>query len=237
MASRGKDDRAKKIRTIIDGLDAGVPRLTLVLPPDASMAGVVIQLDGVELAASAIGSAQRVDPGPHQVDVIVAGVKQTRAVRVERGERPEITLEVPRKTRPGPKLEPRKPVAEAAEEAAPDPVRKRRLLGMGIAGGGGFLVIVATVVTLRARSDYNYSLSTHCFGQTNMCDDRGLEVTHGARRRANISTALTLVGLGAVGTGLYFYLTAPRALGGEHALYVAPQADGTATGIVLGGSF
>jgi hypothetical protein len=237
MASRAKDDRAKKIHALVESIDASVPRLTVKLPPDASIPtsgdDVVIKLDGVELAATAFGSPQRVDPGPHQIDTIVAGVKQTRTVAVQRGDRPEITLDVPRKTAPRPQSEPRPPVTAAAP---PDPVRTRRLLGMGIAGGGGLLVVVAGVVTLRARSDYNYALRTHCLGEINMCDDRGLEVTHGARNRANISTVVTLVGLGAVGAGLYFYFTAPRAApGGEHALYIAPQTDGT--GIVLGGTF
>ena len=236
MAKASKDDRARKIHAILVELDASVPRLTVKLPPDASADGVVIKLDGIELAASALGTEQRVDPGPHQIDTIVDGAKQTKVIPVERGSSSEVTLDVAASAKPGKPGKPR--VGPGQPPAADDTLRNRRLLAYGSAGGGALLLGIAGIVTLRAHGDYDYALQNHCDGATDMCDDAGLAATHSARNRANIATGLTLLGLAAVGGGLYLYFTMPKApQTGEHALYLVPQVGSDGGGVVFGGAF
>jgi hypothetical protein len=234
MAKNANDERAAKIHRLIEELDPTVPRLTVRLPKGANIGDFSIKLDGVDLDKAAIGTERRVDPGPHQIDYIVNGTKQTKTVPVERGGSSEVTLDLPQTSQTSsPKTGP--PAAAAGAE--PDPTR--RLLGLGVSSAGGLTVVIAGIVTLRARSDYKYALSTHCRGDTNMCDAAGLAVTHGARHRANIATIATIGGLAAVGGGLYLYFTAPKAASSrtEHALYVAPSIDADASGVVFGGAF
>lgn len=229
MATSTRDERARKIHALIEELDASVPRLTLKLPPDANIDGVVIKLDGLILERSDLGVERRVDPGPHQIETIINGAGQTKLIPLERGSSSEITLDVPTRT---------KPAAGGDLVATADPGRARRLTGMVTGGGGGLALIIAGIVTLRARDNYKYSLATHCQGATDMCDAIGLDTTQRARRRANIATVITVGGLAAVAGGLYLYVTAPRLpLGREHALYLTPQVGGDATGLVLGGAF
>ncbi|HEY0477905.1 MAG TPA: hypothetical protein VGD37_10295 [Kofleriaceae bacterium] len=231
MAVTTKDDRVEKIRALIAELDPTVPRLTVSLPPDAVSDGLVVKLDGVELALTALGSEQRVDPGPHRIEAIVNGATQVKAVALERRGSAEITLDVPVKTRP--RVRPAAP--GVAEE---DPGRQRRLIGLGTAGGGVALLGIAGIVTLRARGDYHHALDAHCSGAKDMCDEIGQAATRSARRRANISTGLMVGGLAAVAGGLYLYFTArgePAEPTG-HALYVAPVI-GEGTGVALGGAF
>lgn len=235
MATKTRDDRAKKIRELQAELDPSVPRLTVRLPPEANTTGVVIKLDGVELDAAAFGVERRVDPGPHQIDTIIDGARKTKVVPVERGGSSEVTLDVPTRARPAAAAVARVPGATPAPIS--DPGASRRVAGIAVAAGGGVALVIAGVTTLRARDDYDYALTNHCGGTTRTCDQAGLDTTHRARRRANIATGITLVGLGAVVAGAYLYFKAPRAPSGEHALYLVPQVGGDGTGVVLGGAF
>jgi hypothetical protein len=225
MASTARDERAKRIHAIIVELDATVPRLTIKLPPGAATDDLVIKLDGVDLALDAIGTERRVDPGTHQLDTVVAGVRTSKVVRVERGGASEITVELPRKAR------------TAGPAIVADPGHTRRMVGLGTAGAGGAAIVISGIVTLRARDDYKHALDGHCAGASNMCDDIGLSVTHGARGRANIATVFTLLGVGAIAGGVYLYVTAPKPMTREHALYLAPQLGPDGTGLVVGGAF
>jgi hypothetical protein len=234
MAKDTKDDRASKIHAIAVELDASVPRLTVKAPRGASTSGVVIKLDGVALDPSALGAERRVDPGPHQIDYLVDGTKQTKVIPVERGGSSEVTLDLPRKSRT-----PRPPTEPADEAAGGDAVRTRRLIGIGAAGAGVAAMGIAGIVTYRAHTDYKHALDGHCRGDTSMCDAVGVTATHSARHRANIATIVTIGGLAAIAGGVVVYLTAPGAAshGEEHALYLAPSIGGDGGGVVFGGAF
>ncbi len=240
MAIASKDDRAKKIRALIDELDPGVPRLNVIVPPGVAAARVVVTLDNVELAASELGAPRRVDPGPHQVDAVIDGAKQTRVVPLERGGSAEVVLDSPAGVAP---------VQVPGVLAPVDPGRMRRWIGLGTAGTGGLAVVISGIVALRERSDYRHAITEHCLGRTDMCDTIGLDRTHTARHRANIATVVSLAGLAAVAGGLYLYFTTPPS---EHAdaaaapspsaparraLFVAPALGGDGAGLVLGGAF
>ena len=227
LATRSGDERAAKIRELIEELDRSVPRLTLTLPADAVTDRVVISVDGVELALTAIGDARRVDPGPHQVDTIVAGEKHSKMVALERGDKVEFALPVP--VRPRSRRPPDREVVDS------DPGRTRRLLGLGVSSAGLLAAGIAGIVTLNARSDYQHALHGYCADATDMCDATGLARTHNAKHRANIATAVTIGGFAAVAGGLILYFTAPHARA-EHLVYFGP-ALGDGPGVVLGGAF
>jgi hypothetical protein len=120
-----------------------------------------------------------------------------------------------------------------------DPGRTRRLVGLGVGGGGVLALGIAGVVTLRARSDYHHALSAHCRGSTQMCDAVGQAAAESAHHRANVATVVTIGGLVAATGGIVLYLLTPRAgsRDGEHALYLVPSVGGDANGVVFGGAF
>jgi tetratricopeptide (TPR) repeat protein len=231
MASKVGDKRTPKIHAVIEDLDRDVPRLTLVLPPDAITDHLVIQLDGVSLALASVGDELRVDPGPHEVTVIVEGRQRPRPVSVQRRDRTRVTLDVP------PRQQTRR--TAAASEPVADPGHTRRLIGLGAAGTGGLAVVIAGIATLRARSDYQHALHGHCNDAPDMCDATGLSGSHSARHRANIATVVTLLGTAAVAGGLYLYVTTPATSERpeRRALYLVPAIGGDGAGVVLGGAF
>jgi hypothetical protein len=247
MATSARDPRAKKIHELVEAIEPSVPRLTVKAPPGADLAGVLIKLDGVALEPSGLGVEQRVDPGPHEVETTIAGVRQVKVVAVERGGVTEALLDIPAasRTRDSPARTSRTraptgppPDSVPTGEPARDPARTRRLVGLGVAGAGVVAMGIAGLVTLGARGDYRDALAAHCQGATDMCDEQGLEITHSAAHRANIATVVTLGGLAAVAGGLIAYFTAPRApRAGEHALYLAPSVGAGGGAFVLGGAF
>lgn len=243
MAVKANDNRASQIRVLVDELDQSVPRLTVSAPKNMNLDRVVVKLDGSELAHAKLGVELRVDPGPHQIDTIVDGVKRSKTIPVERGGSAEVTLELPSAAvadTDQPAREPREPRDEYDPEQRQR--RFRTIAGLSIAGGGLALAGFAGLMTLRARSNYDYAIDTHCMGATNMCDDIGLDSTRGARRRANISTVLTIGGVAAIAGGITLVILArksstesPRP--GADALYLAPELTGDGGTLVLGGAF
>jgi tetratricopeptide (TPR) repeat protein len=232
MASKAGDKRTSKIHALIEDLERDVPHLTLVLPPDAVTDHLAIQLDGAALALATVGDDRRVDPGPHEITIVVEGKPRPRTVPIQRGDRTRIALDVPTRTRAR---------RTATPEPAADPGRNRRLIGLGASGAGVVAVGIAGIATLRARSDYQHALHGYCNDAPDMCDATGLSRTHSARHHANIATAVTLLGTAAVAGGLYLYFTNPqpaeRPDRAGHALYLAPAIGGDGAGVMLGGAF
>ncbi len=232
MASKAGDKRTSKIHALIEELDRDVPRLTLVLPPDAATDHLAIQLDGGAVALATVGDERRMDPGPHEITILVDGKSRTQTIPVQRGDRAKVKLDIPARPRTRRASKP---------EAVADPGSTRRLIGLGVSGAGVVAVGIAGIATLRARSDYQHALHGYCNDAPDMCDATGLSRTHSARHRANIATAVTLLGTAAVGGGLYLYFTTPQAAERPdrpgHALYLAPAIGGDGAGVVLGGAF
>lgn len=235
MASKAGDKRTPQIHALIEGLERDVPHLTLVLPPDAATDHLAIRLDGVPLALATVGDDRRVDPGLHEITILVDGQPRVRMIQVLRGDRSRIPLDVPTPGRA------RAQAQRTSSESAADARRTRRLIGLGTAGAGVIAVGIAGITTLRAHSDYEHALHGYCNDAPDMCDPTGLSRTHSARHRANIATVVTLLGTAAVAGGLYLYYTTPQTA--EHpdrssrALYLAPAIGGDGAGVVLGGAF
>jgi len=119
-----------------------------------------------------VGDERRVDPGPHDITILVDGKPRTRTIPVQRGDRTRVELDLPARAH-----------ARRAADREPvvDPDRNRRLIGLGAAGAGAVAVGIAGIATLRARSDYQHALHGHCNDATDMCDATGVADTHSAR--------------------------------------------------------
>lgn len=241
MATAANDERAPKIKELIEELDVNVPRMTLKIPEDADPDVIdTITLDGKPLPGGWLNTQQRIDPGPHVIEFVVNGQKKKKMAPVERGGESEISLDIPKgtgKPRPKPDDKVKPPIVEPA-----DPGKTRRYLGIGVGGAGVVAVGVAMVVTLSARSDYKAALTEHCMGSTSGCNETGFQITRDARSTANVATVITVIGLAAIGGGAALYFTAPKAPAGtekppEKQVYVSPTFDATGGGFVVGGTF
>ncbi len=243
MATDAKDERAPKIKEVIEELDVNVPRMTIKIPDGADPDIVdTLTLDGQPIPESWHNTLQRIDPGPHVIEFVVDGQKKKKMAPVERGGESELSLDIPK----GVGKKPRPPKKKNGEVTPPvvvtqDPGKTRRYLGIGVGSAGVVAVGVASVITLSARSKYKDALADHCMGSTSGCNATGIKLTHDARSKANVATVVTLVGVAAIAGGVILYLTAPDAAAANPekpvALYVSPTIDTTGGGFVVGGSF
>lgn len=233
-AEDAKDPRAPKIKDLVAKLEPQVPRLVIHIPDGADTAGLQVAIDGVPV--DDITAPQLLDPGPKQVEYALgSGTRKKKLVPLERNGTSEITLELPKgkgETKHEPVVTTRAPPPPIEE--APNVGHGQRVAGVAIAGVGVVAVGISTYLALSARSKYNDALHSHCMDMTNACDMQGLTDTHDARSSANTATIIGGVGLAAVAAGIVIYVIAPKAAAAnEHALYVAP----TANGLAFGGQF
>lgn len=247
MAKEGRDDRAVKIRELIDKIDSDVPRLTIRVSDGADAGAAEIMLDGEKLAAESIGTDLRVDPGPHEIAYVENGEKKTKTVALERGGAREVTLALPKsgvakggkKPEPGPGLGP-EPVEPGGKVTSPG--RGRRIAGLSLMAVGAVSLGVSGYLTFDARDTYRGALDTHCMGQKDACSDEGLQITQDARSRANLATVFAVAGAVVAAGGLVLYLTSPRSSEPENLsrnaqLYLAPSIGAGAGLVVLGGRY
>ncbi len=243
MATEAKDDRAAKIRGLIEELDMNVPRMTIKIPDGADPDVVdTLTLDGQPVPEEWHNTQQRIDPGPHVIEFVVDGEKKKKLAPVERGGESELSLDIPKGVGKKPRKKKGDLDAAVAAESS-DPGKTRRYLAYGLGGVGLAAIGVASYMTLSARGDYNDALAEHCMGSTSGCNATGYAITRDARRTANISTVITLAGVAAIAGGAVLYFTAPKAPRATEkappvqAVYVTPMIDATGGGFVVGGAF
>lgn len=247
QAATAKDKRAARIHEIIAALEPQVPTLAIHVAPGADLAALQITLDGDPVAD--ISSPILVDPGPRVVTWKNRDVEQSKEIMVAKGASAEIAIDVsapvdidtgkpaapPPVTPPPVVVSPAPaPAAPSAPSVPPTVGGGQRIAGIAVGAAGLAGVGVAAYLALSARSNYNDALASDCMHQKNACDPAGLTATRDARTRANIATAVGGVGVAAIAGGVVLYLLAPRAVAGDHALYVAPTSNGV-SGIALGG--
>jgi hypothetical protein len=204
------DERVPFAKEHADALEPRVPRLTLVLPPDAPP-GATVVLDGEEVAPADLGVDDAVDPGAHEVALRAPGQEDLRfALKLAEGERRSLVL------RP-------RPAPPSASASAPAPL-PLRTIGF-VAGGVGVASLAASAVTGALVLDKKATVDASCHG-ADVCETQeGVDAASAGSTLATISTITFLAGAVLAGAGVTLVL-----IGGD-----APQATALAPAILPGG--
>lgn len=224
-------------------LEKRLPRLELDAPKTMPE-GVTITRDGTSIDPGVLGTSLYVDPGLHEIVVAAPGYEiATLAVTSSEGKLdklplPELTkAKVAEPPPPPPHDEPR-PVAAVLPPPPPPAESHRKVIGLGVAGGGLAVAAVGLVFGYESRSSWNKAKDI-C-GTDLVCDGDeqytpGHKAAQDASSQATVSTVLVTVGAAAVATGVVLWLTAPS----DHRdrVSVAPSIDAHGGGLVVGGSF
>ena len=215
------DARATGAHKKVDELASHVPRLRLELPANIDPS-VVILFDGKELSLDKLADELLVDPGPHRIEARMPGrPPKAKDFDLKDGEHTTTTIDIP----------------EAAITAPPSPPRRKGRLygGITLISGGVVAIGVASVVALKARSDYNAQIGM-C--PQFVCTSRtAYDATRNARTRANYMTVVGAGGIVLIGAGLYLALTS-HGVPAEHpkAAQLVPILGGDQIGVAYGGS-
>ncbi len=190
------DDRLPVAQRRLAALELRVPRLTMVLAPNAPRSTRVKEGD-TEYAEGSFGVALPLDPGMHHLTVSAAGRYQRHLdVALEAGETAEVIIT------PGSAL----PIIEKrAPEAVPH-AEDHRTLGYVLAGVGatGLVVgVVSGVLVLHQKSVYD----DNCEVRQKVCNQAGKDAGAAGRALSVVSVAGFAAGIAASAAGAYFILT------------------------------
>ncbi len=221
----------------LDIIDKRVPRLTVVLAPDASPATQVFR-DTTLLRDVSLGVALPVDPGPHVVQATAAGIGNRR-FEVTLKESESQTLTVSAVVGGAPAAAPASaPHGDAGSSVSHLPA----IVAFGVGGVGA---IVGTIFAVRAYSRWSDAKS-ECFSATT-CGSGTLAAssTSNARTSATVSDVGFIAGGVGVAAGVVLLLLESRsstsaastsATGGR-SLWFDPQVGTTGGSLSVGGRF
>ena len=246
--AQNQQDRARTAQFRAQKLEPELSYLTVNVPAEARVEGLVIRRGTVNVLPDLYGVAAPVDPGTIELEAGAAGYRRfTTQVKVGPREREVVTL---------PKLE-ADPTAEAPSvapvaagavampqetEPAPNPPpdappesKKNHTLAFIVGGVGIVGIGVGSYFGLRAMAK-NEDSEAFC-NEDNVCDDpQAVELTEEAKDAALISTIGFAAGGAALAAGIVLFVTAPG--GNEsNALRISPRIARNSGGLTVGGSF
>lgn len=220
-------------------LEPTLSRLTIVVPPEADVPGLVVERDGHAVDRAEWGVSIPVDSGVHPIEA-TAPKKQKWSTTVSVGPNgAQASVTVP--ALGVEQSDGATPAASGAVATTPPPAdagehtgSTQRLLG-GVAAGVGVVGIgVGSIFGLMAKSTHDDALK-HCTADRR-CDREGIDLGDKASSQATVSTVMFVAGGVLLAGGAALYFTAPRAHAAPAtALWIAPSIGGAAAG--LGGAF
>jgi hypothetical protein len=238
--ARGAGDSARE-RYALEQATALQPRLPrlLIAGPTNPPTGLTVQRDGQPFDLATLGTPLYVDPGLHEVTASAPGFEPFKAtITVDEGKIESVVI--------------RKLTPDKAQAAAPPPQRAdskppasrpasgrtRKLIALGLAGGGVLLAGTGLVFGIRARS--TYADARALCGASLMCEtdesfETGKDLIEQARTQAATSSALVLVGVAVAAAGTVVWVTARKPAPTETA--VVPLVSGRELGAVIMGKF
>lgn len=227
LAAAAGDSRAEVAKARADALEPTLPKLNVTV--DGTTPGLVVKLDGLEVAQASWGVALPADPGPHEIVGEAPGyISWKKTIEVPK-EAVRVEVSVP-------PLLPDPDVNKPKE--APPPIAPREEPGKGLLVGGlvvGGLGVASLAVTgvLVGMASSKYSDSDASCEGTLCSDQAGVDLANDARALGDIGTITFVAGLALVGVGTTMILLQPSAPDEPSAsvgLVVAPGQLGASFG-------
>jgi hypothetical protein len=248
--AEGQPDRAKTGNARAERLEAQLSKLTIHVPNDSAMPGLMVLRNGQPLPSGAWGVALPMDPGEQRIEARAPGrVSWVTVVNLppngatlsvdvpELAGAPASSPPLPAASAPLQQEAPAQPAIElpapsAATAAAPAPAPTRstwqKPLGIVLGGAGVVALGLGTYFGLHAMLK-NSDLERECPGTCT--STHGRDLNDQAHTAAAWSNVFVVSGLALAAAGVVLYVTAPD----EHALHVALRSGVGVAQIELGG--
>lgn len=227
LAAAAGDSRAEVAKARADALEPTLPKLNVTV--DGTTPGLVVKLDGLEVAQASWGVALPADPGPHEIVGEAPGyIGWKKSIEVPK-EAVRVEVSVPPLL---PDPEANKPKEAPAPIAPREEPGKGLLIGGFVVGGLGVASLAVTGVLVGMASGKYSDSDTSCDGT--LCRDQaGVDLANDARALGDIGTITFVAGLALVGVGTTMILlqpTAPDEPSASVGLVVAPGQLGASFG-------
>lgn len=243
-AHNGELAREKVARDRAKALEPKLSHLTVVLPPENDLHGLVVKENGNVLERATLGHDQPKDPGIYALEVVAPDHK-LYTTHIVLGEGQSARFQVPplEATRIAEAPPPSLPTPAAPPTSSPPwsgPTESsqhawQRPAGFTTVGVGAVAIVVGAALGLSAKSKYNNAFNGgDCSHDTNLCNADGQSAVTSARHTATASTIFVAAGGVLAATGLVLVLTAPSAQ--STGMQVVPNAYAGGGGLTLAGS-
>ncbi len=249
----GQTERADAGRRRAEKLEKTLSRLTIEVPSTQRVPGLVVKDNGSVLQPVVFGTALPVDPGVHRVEASAPGyLPWSKEVKVD-DHAASLQLEVPALAKdpnaavaaaPSPSetasAAASPPAQSAASSGPPAEERMSTLRIVGIALGSAGIVGMGVGAVLgglaMSKGDDVEKQQKEADTSDDKCPDRACaEKLDDARKQANASTALWIVGGALLAGGIITFVLAPKYQDSKPT--VAMYADPRGAGLSLRGAF
>jgi len=242
-------DRARTAGTRAQKLEPELAYLTVNVPPEARVEGLVVKRGGALVLQDLYGVAAPVDPGVIEIEASAPGHRRhTSQLKVAaRGK--EVATVPKLEAEPGAEGPPVAPVVagagtQPANESTPPPAQPTKdepaksgpdhTLAFVVGGVGLVGIGVGSYFGLRAFSK-NSEADDFC-NEDNVCQKQGMDLSQEAENAALVSNIGFIFGGAALATGLVLFFTASD--GDEKQTFrVAPTVAKGGGGVSVGGTF
>jgi hypothetical protein len=198
------DDRRPIAQQRVKALEPRLPYLTLTrtaqTPP-----GARLRVDGVELGEGSFGIALPMDPGAHDLSLLLVegGQAQNSTVFLLEGEHKVLPVDATAAA-----LLPAPDESQVAPATAPgETKRKWAYVAGGVGAFGVAFGAVTGVVTLSKKGTAN----ANCDDSQHLCNQVGRDATSSGETYGTLSVVGFSVGIVGLATGAYLWFTAPKA--------------------------
>ena len=196
----GQVERQTMAHSRAAALQPKLSHLTINVPPESRVSGLVVERDGVVVGAAQWGLSIPVDPGSHTVRAHALAKKDWQSTLTVAADASAQTLSVP--------VLDNAPVARQA--AAPEPqnraLRTGAFVSFGVSGVGAVLGTVFGLSAISKNKDSN--ASDKCQGDNCLSD--GVSLRNQARSAGNISTVAFAVSGAALATGVVLFFASSK---------------------------
>ncbi len=196
-SDRRRDFAAEKVQE----LEPRVPKLTITIASSAPE-GTQVRRDDIDLTGS-VGVALPLDPGTYEITASAEGYNDhTFDVELGLGETLELEVHPGEELPPEPDVSPR-PAAQVRTDPM-SPLNRRTLAY--VAGGVGAAGIIGALTAGAFAYGEKQTMDDECDADRN-CSQKGLDARDRGATYALVSNISGAVGVVALGTGVYLFLT------------------------------
>ncbi len=229
----GQTDREQLARGKAAELEGKLARLTIDVPEEARVPGLVIRRDGEELPSAIWGTPLPVDAGTREIEASAEGyIAFSTEVSVTDGAAQNVAI--PRlEVDPNYEKEPGPTPAPTPADQGKNPGQTQRIVGYVVGGLGIVGIGLGTYFGIDAINQYNDAKdSGQCNSDATSCTRTGYDDIESARASGTASSVAIGVGAAALVGGFVLVITAPKT---STQVALSPRYDGG--GVVLRGKF
>lgn len=230
----GQTDREQLARGKAAELEGKLARLTIEVPEEARVPGLVIKRDGEELTSAIWGTPLPVDAGTRKIEATAEGyLPFSTDIALTDGTAQKVAipkLEVDPNYQKQPETA---PTPATAEDRGTDPGKTQRIIGYVVGGVGIVGIGVGTYFGIDAINKNNDAHSNNqCNSTGTSCTETAYDQIEAARRSGTASSVAIGVGAAALVGGFVLVITAPKA---STQVALSPRYDGAS--VVFSGKF